>query len=125
MILTPSRAAITGLLFLVIFLFGYWLRRTGKPYNSLLLNAHKLISLGAVVYLARIVYQFNQAIALNAFELTVIGITFIFFLVGIISGGLVSIDKPLPAAVQSVHHVTPYLTVISTALTLYLLSRPA
>jgi hypothetical protein len=125
MILTPSRAAITGLFFLVIFLFGYWLHRSGKPYNSLLLNAHKLISLGAFVYLARIVYQFNQAIALNALELTVIGITFLLFLVGIISGGLVSIDKPLPAAVQSVHHVTPYLTVISTALTLYLLSRPA
>jgi hypothetical protein len=35
----------------------------------------------------------------------------------------VSIDKAMPAAISIMHKVLPYLTVLSSAVTLYLLSR--
>jgi hypothetical protein len=44
----------------------------------------------------------------------------LFFLSTIVSGGLVSIDKPMPAPISIMHKLFPYLTVLSTAVTLYL-----
>ena len=40
-----------------------------------------------------------------------------------VTGGLLSMDKTMPAVIRRLHQVTPYLTVLSTAATLYLLSR--
>jgi hypothetical protein len=45
---------------------------------------------------------------------------FVFLSTGV-SGGVLSTDKPKPAALLRVHQIAQLLTVISTALTLYLL----
>ena len=46
----------------------------------------------------------------------------VFFVIAIISGGLLSTDKALPPAVKVLHRVSPLLTVLASAMTLYLLS---
>jgi hypothetical protein len=125
MSITTSRTVAAGIFFIMIFIFGFWLHRSGKPYNSLLLNIHKLIALAALVLFVREMVLVNQIAALSTLALTVGVLTVLLFVVGIITGGLVSIDKPMPAVVLGVHQVAPYLTVFSTAATLYLLSRPA
>lgn len=117
---TQLRVVGTGLFFLLIFLFGFWLNRTGKPYSAILFNIHKLLGLGALVFLAITIYQINQAATLNAIELTACLATGLFFLSTIVSGGLVSIDKPMPVPISIMHKLFPYLTVLSTAVTLYL-----
>jgi hypothetical protein len=43
------------------------------------------------------------------------------FLATIISGGLLSTDKAMPTAILTMHQITPFLTVLTTAVTLYLL----
>jgi len=111
----------TGLFFIAIFLSGFWLSRTGKPYSSLILNIHKLIALAAVVFLVLTVTRLNQAARLNTVEFTACVATGLLFLVAIISGGLVSLPKTMPEALTTVHHLLPYLTALATALTLYLL----
>ena len=34
----------SGVCFLIIFIFGFWLKSSGKPYNGLLFNTHKLVA---------------------------------------------------------------------------------
>ena len=47
------------------------------------------------------------------------------FFVGLfVTGALVSIEKPMPAIVATIHHVLPYLALAATAGTLYLLVKP-
>ena len=41
-----------GVIFLLTLAFGYWLSRSGKPYNGLIFNIHKLIALAAVIVTA-------------------------------------------------------------------------
>jgi len=110
-----------GLFFLFIFLSGFWLSRSGKPYNSLVFNAHKLIGLGMGVYLIRTVYRTHQIASLDPMEITVIAVTVVLFLGTVVAGGLVSTDMRLPIAVAWVHKLSPYLIVLSTGVTLYLL----
>jgi hypothetical protein len=123
---TQLRVVSAGLFFLFIFLSGIWLSRSGKPLNGMILTIHKLISLAAVGFLVITIYQINQVAALSAMGLTAGVVTGLFFLGTIIAGGLLSTGKPVPAAILTMHQITPVLTVFSTAVTLYLvLSRTA
>jgi hypothetical protein len=121
---TQLRVVSAGLFFLFIFLSGIWLSRSGKPLNGMILTIHKLISLAAVVFLIITIYRINQVATLSAMGLTAGVVTGLFFLGTIIAGGLLSTGKPTPAAILTMHQITPFLTVFSTAVTLYLvLSR--
>jgi hypothetical protein len=109
--------AILGLLFLFIFLTGYFLSRSGKPFNFLVLTIHKIISLATLVYLSSLFYQ----VPLNSLKIGVIAATGIFFVGAIITGGLLSTNKAMPIIVHRLHQITPWLTVLSTAAMLFLL----
>ncbi|MFH1632817.1 MAG: hypothetical protein ABIG63_02250 [Chloroflexota bacterium] len=115
------RVVSAGLFFLFIFLSGIWLGHSGKPYGVIILTIHKLISLAAVVFLVRTVYQINQAAKLSGVEFIAVVVTGLLFLGTIVVGGLLSTDKSMPASVSAMHQITPFLTVLSTATTLYLL----
>ena len=121
MSIDQTRIVGTGLFYLFIFISGFWLSRSGKPYNGIVLTIHKLISLAAVVFLAITIHRINQVAQLSAIELTAGVVTGLFFLGTIITGGLLSVDKPMPVVVLRMHQITPFLTVLSTAATLYLL----
>jgi hypothetical protein len=110
-----------GLFFLVIFPSGYWLARLGKPYNGLLLNVHKLVALAAVVFLVITVNQVRKSALFGLVEMAVLAITALCFAGAIVSGGLVSIPRPMPIAASVLHKLLPYLTFLSTAGTLYLM----
>jgi len=110
-----------GLVFVVIFVSGYWLSRAGKPYNVIVLTVHKLISLAAVVFLVITMIQANRVAALSAVELIAGVLTGLFFLGLMATGGLLSGDKQMPAVVLKLHQIAPYLTVLAAAVTLYLL----
>jgi len=118
---TESRFAGAGLFFLLIFLSGIWLSRSGRPLSGVLLTIHKLISLAAAVFLVVTVYQMNQVATLSGMELIVLVVTGLLFLGTGIIGGVLSTDKPLPGAMLRLHQIGPILTVLSTAVTLYFL----
>jgi hypothetical protein len=109
-----SKVVGAGLFFLFVFLSGFWLSNSGKPLNSLILTIHKLIAVGAAIFLAVTVYRANQVAPLSAIELAAIAITGVLFLGTIATGGLLSIGKEMPEAVLRLHQMTPYLTVLST-----------
>ena len=109
-----------GLFFLLIFLSGYWLSRSGKPYNVIVLTIHKLIAVAAFVLLVITMIRSNQGTALSTIELIAGVVTGLFFLSLIVTGGLLSSNKEMPAVVLKLHQIAPYLTVLFTLATLYL-----
>jgi len=113
----------TGLFFGLILASGLWLRHSGKPYGAVLFNAHKLIALAVFILLIVNISRMNQGTPLSALELSVCAVSGLLFAATIVSGGLVSIDKPWPAFVPILHKLFPYLTVLSTAFSLYFLLR--
>ncbi len=117
------RFANIGLFFLLIFASGYWLHHSGKPYGAILFNVHKLIGFGLFVLLVVRIYQLNLTTPLSPLEWVPCGIAALFFIATIVFGGLVSVDKPWPAITSLAHKLLPYLTLLSTAFSLYLLLR--
>lgn len=109
--------------FLLIFLTGFWLSRGGRPYGVLLFTGHKLVSVGVVVFLAIVLVRINRAVGLGTIEVLAAVITGVLFLGTIATGGLLSIAKSVPAIVHLLHKVMPFLTLLSTAATLFLAFR--
>lgn len=117
-----------GLLFIVIFITGFWLSRSGKPYGVILFNLHKLIGLGAGIYLGVTIYNANKVTPLAPAQIAALVITGIFFLLTIVAGGLVSVAatgglKQFQTVISTAHKILPYLTVLSSAATLYLIQN--
>lgn len=108
---------LTSLFFLVILVSGFRLHRAGKPYGTLLLTLHKLVALGALVYLILNILHVTP-ISMPAM---VVGLLAGFFFVLLIaSGGWISAAKQAPEAVLVVHKVLPYLAILATAAVLYM-----
>lgn len=116
-----SRVAGAGLSAILVFVSGFWLSRSGKPYNGVVLTIHKLISLVAAFLLGTTIYQANRVPALQPVELSAVVVAGLAFLVTVISGGLLSTDKALPGIVLTMHKITPFLTVLSTAAVVFLI----
>jgi hypothetical protein len=112
-----------GLLFFLMFLAGFWLKRTGKPYNTFFLTVHKLTGLAAAVLFVMIVLQVNRAGTLSVSGLIAGVVTVVFFLDALVTGGIISINKPMPEMFLTMHRIFPYLTLGSAAVALYLIFR--
>jgi len=120
----------TGIFFLFIFLSGFWLSRSGKPYNGIIFNIHKLIGLATGIFLIATVYRTHQATPLSVDQITAIVVNTLLFFLTIVAGGLLSVaaegelknvNQTVRTAISVVHKISPYLVVLSTAVTLYLL----
>jgi hypothetical protein len=118
---TAWKAVGVGLAFLFILGTGIWLSRVGRPHSSALVNVHKLIGLAAAVFILWTLIQSHRAAPLAAGEWIAGVVTGVLFLATGVTGGLVSLEKTMPAVVVRVHQIAPYLTALSTGVTLYLL----
>lgn len=115
-----SKFLFTGLFFVFILLSGFWLNRTGKPINTAILTIHKLISLGAGIFLGITIYRIHQVTPLSPFEMAVVAVTLLFFVAMIATGGMLSTAKPMPGVVHKIHQLMPYLVIISAFASMYL-----
>jgi hypothetical protein len=117
---SKSIILVIGLIFIFIFLTGFWVRSDGKPYSSIILTIHKLISLAAGVALGIALFRLNQAAGLSSQVLTVVLVSGVLFVITVLSGGIWSIEKEIPMVVLRLHRVSPFLTALSTGVMLYL-----
>lgn len=122
MSMANSVLTLTILCSIFIFVSGYWLSRTGKSYNTLSITIHKLISLCAGVLLSIYVLRLFQAGQLGTLEIIAAIATSLLFLSLAATGGLLSAGKPIPIMLSTFHKFFSYLTLVSSALTVYLLS---
>jgi hypothetical protein len=110
-----------SLYFLLLFLSGLWLSRSGKPYNTLVTTIHKLVGLAGGAFLAVTVYRMHQVTPLDLFEIAAVAVTVLLFVGTVAAGALLSIDKPMPAGISRAHLVVPFGAVLSTGGMLFLL----
>jgi hypothetical protein len=114
---------VPGIVFLLTLVFGFWLSRSGKPYNGMLFNIHKLIALGAVVVTAVQVNTILKNLELHALIIILLIIAGICVVVLFASGAFMSIGNLNYQIMKAVHNVAPVLMIIAMALTIYLVSR--
>ena len=111
---------VSGLFYLFIFLSGFWVRGDGKPYNSVILTIHKLISLSAGIILGIVLTRLKQAAGMSSSAIRAVVVTGVLFVVTVLSGGIWSIEEEIPTALLRLHQVSPFLTTLSTSVMLYL-----
>lgn len=114
------KIAITAGLFVCIFILGFWLSHSGKPYNQVIFTIHKLLALGTVIYLAATFYKIHQTAPFSPAAMTIVGLAALCVITAFVTGALLSQDKAMPLIVLRLHQVAPYLIVFSTAASLYL-----
>jgi hypothetical protein len=115
------RFLLAGAAFLFIFLSGYLLTRIGKPYNMLIITIHKLVGVALGVYLALALYRQHAAVGLSSLGLILIVVTVLFFILMVTTGSLLSAERSFPNRVTVLHRIFPYLTVIATAVLIFLI----
>ncbi len=118
-----NRTIISGALFTTTLATGYWLSATEKPYNTILLTGHKLSTLSNIVLIDATLFQKRKHFSLSNTEKLSAIIMNICFVSTIATGGMLSTDRTMPKYVHTFHKTTPWLTLISSGLLLYLLNK--
>jgi hypothetical protein len=106
--------------FTFLFVTGFWTSKSGKPVNVIKMNVHKFIALGAVVFIGIAFFRILPRSNWGTPEVVAVAVSGMFAVAAIVTGGLASLARPIPAATV-IHKVTPYLALLSTAVALYLL----
>jgi hypothetical protein len=117
-----SKLLACGLLFLLALVSGVWLTHSGKPYNGVIFNIHKLIALGTVIFTS--IYIANLYKAADPKIITILFIMIaagLLFLALFVSGALLSIGKPASTVTLRIHQVAPLLALGASAVSIYLL----
>jgi len=118
--LSLSTLLVTGVFFVLIFASGFWLGRARRPYPGLRFNLHKLLGVGAAVYLAVTVVR---AAPLTSIQLGAALASAALFVADVVAGGLASLERPMPAVLGLAHKLLPYLVLAATGGMLVLLRR--
>ena len=109
------------LMFAAIIGTGFWISNGGKPYNTGIFTLHKLITIAAVVILALMTVKTHRTSGLNTAGLAGV-ITSGCLLIGtMVTGGMLSVDKVMPSIVLRMHQILPFLTTLSTGITLFIM----
>jgi hypothetical protein len=114
---------IAGILFLITAASGIWLKLTGSPYSGFLVTAHKLVSLAAVVFTVMAVYHLQKSSEFNTIQWFLIGMTAIFLLVALISGGLLTVENISIKIPLLLHRITSVLSLLCGIVMVYYFYR--
>ena len=120
-----AKFVIPGVLFILTLVFGLWLSRSGKPYNGLIFNIHKLIALAAVIVAT--IRAFNTLKIVEA-QPILIALLILLGLCAValfVTGALMSANKAAHRASLTIHRIAPLLAVLATLGTLFLLGERA
>jgi hypothetical protein len=99
---------------------GIWLRKKGRPIPTGLLTLHKFIALGTAALIAMVIRRLYLEYGMDTSVAVTVIFTGILFLMAILTGGLLSIEKPVSRVVKIFHQTTPWLAALFTLLAIYL-----
>ena len=111
------RIVITAVLFLAMIISGVVLSKTGRPLNNLLFTIHKLVVIAAIIFMIYTVYLLQKNLELHSLELILIITTGLLLLITFVTGALLSFEKLVSEALQVIHKVTPFVTLVALAIT--------
>ena len=120
---TFNQSILFAVLFILIMITGYRLAKVGHKDNSLLFTLHKLAALTNLILIDRMVYLHHKTEPLVIGQKTSMILLNVFFLVTIVSGALMSFEKTSIASVKIVHKISPWFSVISLGVLIYVMSH--
>lgn len=116
-----SRFVIPGIAFILTLAFGLWLSRSGRPYNGLLFNVHKLIALAAVIVTIVQFVRIFKGADLSALSIALLALTALCVVALFVSGALMSAGKFDHALLHTIHRVALTALVIALPTVAFLL----
>ena len=119
--MTEVRAIGAAAFFLVVLLSGVWLTQRGRPLNGLALTLHKLLGLGAGIFLVVLLVQLGRAAGLGARVIAAAVVTGLAMLGAAATGGVLSGAKTAPALVLRLHQAAAFLAPVGAAVPFWLL----
>ena len=117
-----SRFVTPGIVFLLTLVFGFWLSRSGKPYNGILFNIHKLIALGTVILTSVQVYKSFKILEPQSLLIISLISAVICVLVLFASGAFLSIGNVNYETAKLTHNIALVGAVLAMGSSIYLLS---
>ncbi len=113
----------TGAVLLYVFIFftGFRLAHKGKPYAIAVSTAHKLLALAALALLIVALVVAGQQGPLGRRVWAGALLTGLLFVVTIVAGGVLSLDRPQSVLAKALHRSLPYLVVLTSTVAFVLL----
>ena len=119
---TLSKFTAPGFLLLLTLAFGVWLSLSGKPYNGILFNVHKLIALAAVVVTVILFYQLLKGTTLPVFTIVLFIVAGLCVVALFFTGAMMSAGKLDYGMMLTIHRVALVLIVVAIGATVYTLA---
>jgi hypothetical protein len=117
-----SKFLTPAILLLLTLAFGVWLSLSGKPYNGILFNIHKLIALTTVVVTVILLYRLLKGTPLPVLPIVLIFAAGLCVLALFFTGAMMSAGKLDYPAMLAIHRIAIILMVIVIAGSAYFLS---
>ena len=118
---TIFKTIVSGLLFVILIFSGFKLKKTGHPYNFIVVSIHKLSSLVLIVMFVLLFVIYQKEIRMSQLEFGNFILSALLFILALISGGLLSARKTTSKIILYTHKITSAFVVISSALFFYLI----
>lgn len=107
--------------FLVTVAFGFWLGRSGKPYNGILFNLHKLIALGTVIMISVQLYESLRVLGPQSLIIILVVVAAICVVTLFASGAFMSTGTLNQQTMKTIHNIAPVLFGLVVGLMFYLI----
>jgi hypothetical protein len=91
----------------------------GRPLNSAIFAIHKLIAVGAIILLGLSLRNMLKAADVQVLSLIFLVIAGLLFLALVISGALMSFERPFPQIFLNIHKVVPLLALVAAMMSIY------
>ena len=111
-----------GMGLLLTLAFGFWLSNSGRPYNGILFNIHKLIALGIVILTVIQVSRLLKIVNSPAVILALLVVAALCVIALFASGALMSLNKLDYMLVLTVHRIAPAVMVLAMGAAIYLVN---
>lgn len=115
-----GRALGAAVFFFLTLLSGSWLSHLGRPLNLVLSTLHKLLGLGAGIYLVVTLVQFGRSGPPGAGVIVAAVVTGLALLAGAATGAFLS-GRPPTAPLRRLHATASFVALLGAATLLWML----
>jgi hypothetical protein len=107
-----TKSIISGVLAILIFISGIFLRKSGEPYKTGIFTLHKLAVVTALVFVVLVYIQHFDLFSFYGTGLFLFLLSDIFLVAAFVTGALLNFEKTAHYSMKIVHRLTSWLTVL-------------
>ena len=108
----PLKVFINSAIILVSIIMGFVLHKSGKPYSNIVFNIHKLLTVGFVIYVAKIIISYSKVHEFKTVLIVLISLSVPSIIALMMSGGFMSLNK-LDKIMLTVHRISAAIFLLS------------